>query len=376
MKQPIRVFHLIKSLGRGGAEMLLPEGLRFADRDRFEYRYGYFLPWKDAMVPALREQGADVTCFGGRNNVQILLRARRVAQAIREARMDVLHCHLPIAGAVGRIAGRMAGVPVVYTEHNKQERYHRVTRGLNAYTWSWQARAVAVSADVADSIRTHIGAQVPLDVVLNGVDVDRFQRDRVDAGTVRERYGIPHDAPVVGTVAVFRTQKRLQDWIEAAHLLSERAPAARFIVVGDGPLRDEIVAHTDRLGMNDRVHFAGLQEEVRPFLAAMDVYMMSSIFEGLPVALLEAMSMECVPVCTAVGGIPELIRSGENGVLTEPERPEELAAAVAALLGEPERLRSRATAARRTVVEGFSMRRMATDLEEIYLQVLGAANGR
>jgi glycosyltransferase involved in cell wall biosynthesis len=354
--------------------MLLPEGLRFADRGRFEYRYGYFLPWKDAMVPALRAQDVEVSCFGGRNNLQILMSARRIAGMLRREAVDVLHCHLPVAGAVGRIAGRMAGVPVVYSEHNKQERYHRMTRLLNRSTWNWQARVVAVSGDVANSIDKHIRSAVPVEVVLNGVDVTRYSRDNSDPGSVRERYGIPPDAPVVGTVAVFRVQKRLEDWLEAARLLRARHPYVHFLLVGDGPVRSDVEARIASSGMEDVVHLPGLQEEVRPFLAAMDVYMMSSLFEGLPVALLEAMSMECAPVCTAVGGIPEVIRSGENGYLAEPERPEQLAGLVADLLDDPVRVRELGAAARATVEERFSMKRMARELEAIYEQLVEHRN--
>jgi L-malate glycosyltransferase len=367
--RPVRVFHLIKSLGRGGAETLLPEGLRFADRDRFSYQFGYFLPWKDAMVPAIESQGAPVICFGGRTNLGILLQARRVAATLRRLRIDVLHCHLPVAGAVGRIAGRLAGVPVVYSEHNKQERYHAATRRLNAVTWRWQSRAIAVSADVADSIREHIGGDVPLDVVLNGVDVDRFDRARVGVTTVRQELGIPADAPVVGTVAVFRTQKRLADWVEAARLLRVAHPTAHFLLVGDGPLREEVVAAVEGAGLRGVVHLPGLQPEVRPYLAAMDVYMMSSVFEGLPIALLEAMSMGCGVVCTSVGGIPEVVRTGENGALVEPGKPAMLAAAAGELLADPARRARYAAAARRTVEERFSMRRMARELERVYTEV-------
>jgi L-malate glycosyltransferase len=367
----LRVFHLIKSLGRGGAEMLLPEGLRFADRARFTYSYGYFLPWKDAVVPALEEQGAEVHCFGGRNNLQILLAARRVADHLRRCRVDLLHCHLPIAGAVGRIAGRLAGVPVVYTEHLTQDNYHPLTKWVNRATWPWQACVVAVSGEVAASIRKHIRSRVPLRTVLNGVAVDRFQRSAADGGEVRRRYGIPDDAPVVGSVAVFREQKRLGDWIEAAALVRQQHPSLRCLLVGDGPLRGEVEAAIAAHGLQDVVHLAGLQEDVRPFLAAMDVYMMSSSYEGLPIALLEAMSMECVPVSTRAGGIPELVRDGENGFLTEPHRPDQLARAVGSVISDSARRAALAAAARRTVEEGFSMRRMTEELESIYLEVLG-----
>jgi len=365
----VHVFHLIKSLGRGGAEMLLPEGLRFADRDRFHYSYGYFLPWKDAMAPALRAQGVRVTCIPANDNVRILLAARRLAGMLRHWEVDVVHCHLPVAGVVGRIAGQMAGVPVVYTEHNKQERYHWVTRRLNLSTWRMQERVIAVSADVATSIAAHVRSRVPVQVVLNGVDVEHFRRAGVDAATVRTRFAIPASAPVVGTVAVFRAQKRLEDWLEAARQLLERHPGLHFLLVGDGPLREEVMARASALGLTDRVHFPGLQEDVRPYLAAMDVYLMSSAFEGLPVALLEAMSMECVPVCTAVGGIPELVAPGHNGALSPPGDPTALAQRAGDVLSDTTALRALGAGARRTVEERFGMGRMTRELEDMYLQV-------
>lgn len=351
--------------------MLLPESLRFADRDRFHYRVGYFLPWKHAMVPALQAEGVEVVCFGARNNLQMLWRARAVSAFLRQQRIDVLHCHLPLAGAVGRIAGRLAGVPVVYSEHNKQERYHGITRKLNALTWGWQSRAIAVSADVAESIRTNIGERVPVDVVLNGVDVDRFHRAAIDPSPVRARFGIPPGASVVGSVAVFRTQKRLDHWITAARLLREREPGVRFLLVGDGPLRAEVTAAIAAGGLTDVVHLPGLQEDVRPYLAAIDVYMMSSQFEGLPVALLEAMAMECAVVCTAVGGIPELVRPGENGLLVAPDDPAALARAAATLLADGDMRARFAVAARERVARSFSMGRMARRLEQIYTDVAG-----
>jgi glycosyltransferase involved in cell wall biosynthesis len=367
--RPIRVFQLIKSLGRGGAEMLLLENLRFSDRSRFEYGYGYFLPWKDALVSSLEGQGATVSCFRAKNNLEILLAARRVARQLRATQADLVHCHLPIAGVVGRVAGKLAGVPVVYTEHNKMERYHPLTRRLNLSTWDWQQRVFAVSEGVAESIRAHSTSTVPLEVVLNGVDVQRFDRREADGAALRRELGIPADAPVVGTVAVFRAQKRLDQWLESARTLRRTHAAAHFLMVGDGPLRGELEAKAAELGLADAVHWVGLQAEVRPYLAAMDVYLMSSNFEGLPIALLEAMAMECAVVSTAVGGIPELVADGRNGFLVPPDRPDLLALAVQRLLETPALLRSSGAEARRTVGERFSIRRMTEQLESAYQDV-------
>lgn len=371
-----RIFHLIKGLGRGGAEVLLAEGLRVAARDRFEYGYGYLLPWKAALVPSLEAQGADVVCFNCRNNLSIPWAAQRVASHLRRWRADLLHCHLPIAGVVGRSAGRLTGVPVVYTEHNRMERYHPLTRRLNVLTWGWQDRVIAVSAEVARSIRSHVNGAVRTDVVLNGVDTDRFDRSLVDGSTLRRRIGIPAEAPVIGTVAVFRAQKALDDWLRAARILFDSHPDLHFLLVGDGPLREEVSARVRSLGLEGVVHLPGLQEDVRPYLAAMDLFMVSSIFEGLPVALLEAMAMRCRVVATAVGGVPEVIRDGENGLLVAPRQPEALARCAAQLLTDT--VRDFGEEGRRTVVLRFSLRRMMRDLEETYLDVLdrrGSADG-
>ena len=371
-----RIFHLIKSLGRGGAEVLLAEGLAVADRDRFAYGYGYFLPWKDTVVPALKTQGADVVCFDAKDNARILLAARRVAKHLATWSADVVHAHLPVAGIVARLAGRLAGVPIVYTEHNLMERYHPLTRGLNLATWGLQAQAIAVSGDVEDSIRRHAGDRVPVRTVLNGVNV-RIYDPANHAGTaVRAEWGIPAEAPLVGTVAVFRTQKRLDHWLEVARRVHEAVPEAHFLLVGDGPLRGEIEAGIRTHGLGEAVHLAGLQEETRPYFAAFDAYLMTSQFEGLPIALLEAMAMAVSPVVTSVGGMPELVADGVNGYLQPFGDLGGLAERVVRVLKDAEHRRAIGTAARQTVVEGFSMERMQGELEGVYERVIAEHRGR
>lgn len=366
----MRIYHLIKGLGRGGAEMLLPEGIRETDRSRHEVAVGYFLPHKDALVPSLRALDVEVDAFGAASNGRILASVPRVAARLRAFRADVVHCHLPVAGMAGRLAGRLAGVPVVYTEHNLQERYHKLTFQGNKRTWRLLSRAIACSQDVADSIHRHIGDRVPVDVVRNGVSTTHFQRDREAGSALRARLGIPADAPVMGTVAVFRAQKRLPDWIRVARSVADSLPDARFLLVGAGPVEDEVRAAIAETGLGDRVILPGLQEDVRPFLAAMDVYVMSSEFEGLPIALLEAMACELPAVCTAVGGIGEVVREGVEGHLVGKDAPLSLAAPIAALLADRARRDALGRAARARVADAFGMRRMMGELEAIYAGVV------
>jgi L-malate glycosyltransferase len=366
----MRVLHLIKSLGRGGAEVLLAEGLAVADRERFAYDYGYFLPWKDTLVSALRDQDAEVTCFKASSNAAILTAIFRVARHLRERRVDIVHAHLPLAGIAARLAGRLARVPVVYTEHNLQERYHPLTRQLNLRTWHWQSRAIAVSGEVAESIHRHTDGRVPVQIVRNGVNVRSFDPSAYNGAEVRDRWRIPADAPVVGTIAVFRVQKQLGDWLRVARRVVDAVPDTHFLLVGDGPQRVALEAQARQIGLAEAVRFAGLQEETRPYFAAMDVYLMTSRFEGLPIALLEAMSMAVPPVVTAVGGIPEVIRSGSNGYLRVFGEVDELAADVIGLLRDRHLRSCTGAAARATVVKDFSMARMQRELEAIYLEVV------
>jgi glycosyltransferase involved in cell wall biosynthesis len=162
----------------------------------------------------------------------------------------------------------------------------------------------------------------------------------------------------------------LEDWLLAARLLLDHHPELHFVLVGDGPLRESLQQRSESLELDGVVHFVGLQEDVRPYLASMDVFMMSSMFEGLPLALLEAMAMNCPVVATGVGGIPGVIRHGINGYLVEPCHPEALARMTSELLASEATRQSMGLAGRKTIEKEFSLQRMTQQLEATYTDVL------
>jgi glycosyltransferase involved in cell wall biosynthesis len=366
-QEPIPVLHIIKSLGRGGAEMLLAETLRQHDQQRFKFHYIYFLPWKNQMVSAIEEEGGTVVCIPAKNNASILLAVRKIAAYVRKHNIQLIHCHLPWAGMAGRMVGRLTGVPVIYTEHNKWERYHKLTYLMNKFTFGSQQRVIAVSAEVANSIKTNYGKAKPLvQVVANGTDTVKYSRSEHIGNDVRKELNIPATATVIGITCVFRVQKRLGTWLEIAKALHAKHPDTYFIIVGDGPLREEIHAKAKALSTDKYVFFAGLQTETRPYFTAMDIFMMSSEFEGLPIALLEAMSMNCVPACTRAGGIPEVIKDEENGVLVPVQEPMQLVERLSSLIQQPAQVAAMKQAARETVIDAFSMKKMVGELEVIY----------
>jgi glycosyltransferase involved in cell wall biosynthesis len=367
----IKILHVIKSLGRGGAEMLLPETLRLHDQQAFEFHYIYFLPWKNQMVTAIQECGGVVTCISASNNVQLVLKAGKVADYVRKHQIDLVHAHLPWAGVVARMVGRITAVPVIYTEHNKQERYHKLTRWMNLATMNWLTRAIAVSGDVEASIRKHKkDLRVRVQTVLNGVNMQRFAPAFPGAAAVKSSLGIPAQAAVVGTVAVFRFQKRLDVWMDVAAAILEQQPDVHFVIVGDGPFKEMLTAKRKALSLENRIHFAGLQEEVRPYLSAFDIYMMSSVFEGLPIALLEAMSSGCAVVSTNAGGIREVVRNEVDGLVCDVDDFGKLPDMAISVLRDKVKREGLAVNARKRVAESFSMDKMVKDLESIYQETV------
>ncbi len=371
----VPVLHIIKSLGRGGAETLLPETLAKHDQEKFQFHYIYFLPWKDQMVAQIEKGGGKVTCMAAKNNFEIFQKVFKIVAYVRQHNIRLIHCHLPWAGIVGRIVGRITGVPVVYTEHNKWERYHKFTYHLNKLSFSSQQRVIAVSGDVANSIKTHYRKANPqVQVVLNGINTEKFCKAIPTDRDIRREFDIPATAMVIGVTCVFRVQKRLPVWLEIAKKLHDQFPGTHFLIVGDGPLKAEIHEKAKALGLEERyLHFAGLQTEIRPYLKAMDIFMMSSEFEGLPIALLEAMSMECMPASTAAGGIPELITDNQNGLLVPVAEPLQLVDRLADYLQHPEKAAAMGRAARQTVEAHFSMQQMVSEIETIYDDLLNKA---
>lgn len=366
----IKVLHIIKSLGRGGAEMLLQETLPYHDKNKFEFHYIYFLPWKDQMVEGIVKNGGVVTNFPAKNNIAIMMQVNKIVKYVKEHNIQLIHCHLPWAGFVGRMVYRKTKIPVLYSEHNKQERYRLPTKLLNKYTYNWQSGAIAVSGDVAESIQKNIHPTIPVHTILNGVAVKSFQRDS-EAGTrIRKEYGIAPNAIVVGTIAVFRFQKRLKEWIDVFKQTEAQNPGLRGIIVGDGMLKEEIMQHLKESGMEGKIITPGLQTEVKPWLSAMDIFMMSSVFEGLPIALLEAMSMECAVVSTDAGGVKEVIRDKQDGLLVKVEEWQNLQNALQYLIKEPVLIRKYGANARMRIEEAFSMENMVRETEALYCKTV------
>jgi glycosyltransferase involved in cell wall biosynthesis len=208
-----------------------------------------------------------------------------------------------------------------------------------------------------------------VETLYHGIDPDSVQHWTRKDG-VREELGIQADAPVVGTVANFKGHKRLDVLLLAAARVRRDVPDVRFVLVGQGPLEDEMHQRATALGLDDTVIFAGFRDDAPRVAASFDVFAMSSEYEGLSIAIIEAMALGKPAVTTDVGGLPEVIQDGIQGYVVRVGDDRALAERIVRLLEDPA-LRSRMGEEGRTRAARFDIRRSVQRMEEVYEGLLG-----
>jgi glycosyltransferase involved in cell wall biosynthesis len=298
----------------------------------------------------------------------------RIARFVRRGGFRVLHTHSSKAGILGRFAARLAGVPhVVHTVHgwSFHARQPAALRALYVRLERAAARItdtlVAVSErDVEKGLAAGIGSADRYRVIRSAVEIDRFARPIRSRSEVRGEWGIPEGAPVIGSVTRLVPQKAPLDFVTAAAAIAGARPEARFVLVGDGPERDAVEQRVRALGLGGRVLLLGLRRDVPDLLAAFDAFLLTSLWEGMPRVLVQAVAAGVPVVATAVDGCAELVRDGETGLLVPPGRPEAAARAALRLLGDPDLATRIRRAARPRIEREFGLERMLGALEEVY----------
>ncbi len=364
-----RILHVIKGLGRGGAERLLLSTIKHHSKE-YSFDIVFFLWDKNQLRDDLIGLGCSVYCLHSNNVLQMVLNLPEFMSLLKKNKYHLIHAHLPWSGIVARLAGKLTKTPVVYTEHNLFSRYNKVTQFFSKVSFNHQSIVIAVSVQVASSLRELVNPKVPLLVIQNGVDVDEFDRKKNDRKILMSKYHLPTNACIIGTVTALSNQKRIDRWLTIAAEIASRIPDVYFVIVGDGVLRMELERQASPLIENGKLTFAGITSDPASWMACMDIFLMSSDYEGLPVALLEAMSMSCVPVATKVGGIPSIIENGLNGVLYEATDIEFATSGICNLLENKERRKTLSENARSTIAQHFSVKKMVASLEKIYSSLI------
>jgi glycosyltransferase involved in cell wall biosynthesis len=306
----------------------------------------------------------------------------RLARIIRRVRPQILHTHTAKAGAVGRIAALLAGSArppiVVHTFHGHVLRGYfgpLRTRAFAALE-RWLARSttclVAVSPQVRDDlVKLGVAPAEKFVVIRLGIELD----ERVHTGTngrdeTRRVLGIPANAFTVGWIGRMTAIKRTDDILRAFQRLGERGVDARLCMVGDGPDRDEVERRAHELGIMRNTLFLGYQEDVARFYSAFDAFVLPSANEGTPVTAIEALAAGRPVVATRVGGVPDVVRDGEDGYLVEAGDVDGLAERLAALAADPALRERMGDAGRTRVVPRYAVARLVDDVDRLYRSLL------
>ncbi len=379
MTPKIRLLHLIDQLGDAGAETLLYNFATAIDRDRFDLHICALRPWRNPkIVPALRALGFRVTELNQHHayDLHILVALIRY---VRRQRIEIIHTHLLASDVMGRLVGFLTRRPVVSTIHNgrvdlEQEPAHQQWMER----WSahlWCRRLIVVSALLRDEIADWFGMpQSRVIAIPNAADTKRFQpRPGFDPAPLKQTL-VGGDYRLVTNVARLMPQKAQHFFVEAAAQVAATRPDVRFVIVGDGPLRGEILALAAACGIADRFSVTGIRNDVPDILAASQVFVLSSLWEGMPISLLEAMTAGCPAVATDVGGVGQLLQHNKTGLLVPPADPTALAAAIADCLDHPAAARRRSAAAATLIAQQYSLTAMARKWEAVYLHELHRAH--
>ena len=304
------------------------------------------------------------------------VRGVRELARLLAGRFDVVHTHSAKAGAIGRLAARRVGIPAVHTMHGfpfhdfqsrpRRAVYVELERRLGRITDVFLAIGSTVAAD---AIRLGLVEPERVRVVPSSVDTTIPVATPETRALARDLLGLPAEGTVVGTVGRVDYQKAPEHFVEAAGLI--RTPGVRFVWVGSGTSLNAVRAQVVRQGLQDRVLFVGERPDVPRLLPAFDLFAMSSRYEGIPCALVEAMLAGIPAVATAVNGVPEVVLPGQTGLLARAGDPAGLARVIDHALARPEEARRWAVAARELVADRWAPAELAAVLEQAYADAIG-----
>ena len=344
---------------RGGEQqtLWLCQGLQ-----RRDHRVLLACPPASPLVERARQAGL-VVCPVKMRGEWDLRAARELAGIIGRERITLVHFHTAHAHTLGLLAARRAGAFLRFLTRRVDFHIHRHL--LNRWKYGPALTAIlAISEGIRRVLLEDGLAPGRVITVPSGIDLERL-REAGDPEPRRRELGIPGEALVVGTVAALAPHKDHRTFLRAAAAVKRALPEVRFLIVGEGELEAELKELSGSLGLSREVIFTGFREDVLALIRMFDIFVLSSYLEGMGTSLLDAMGLGRPIVATRTGGIPEVVRGGENGLLVPARQPERLAEAIVRL-GKDDGLRRRMGEAGKDMVEDFSVRRTVERTEEVY----------
>lgn len=366
-----RIMHLTFNMGIGGTEQVIRQLVTNLPPEQFDNQVVCIDGFVGEVGLLLEQAGIPVSAIKRRPGVDWSL-VRRIRKRIVSGQVDVVHCHQYTPWFYGWLATRMTGIPVVFTEHGRfhPDRYRYKAIFLNQIMARSTNAVVAISEATRNALaRYEFMPKSRIQVIYNGIR--GLCRDEARVKAVRQELGIPDHGFVLGTVARLDPVKNQRMMLKGFSWILEAYPDSWMLLVGDGPDRAMLEDYAVTLGIDARVRFTGFKEEPVDYMAAMNLFLLTSHTEGTSMTLLEAMSLGIPTIATAVGGSTEVIEPGVNGVLIPSDSPEDLVRVVDHLRKDPQCARILQSGAGTTFERRFSVDRMVSGYRNLYQRLPG-----
>lgn len=373
---PIKVLQITSnSEGFYGIERVIMTLAKYLDRRSFDIQIACIERKRisnAAIMPAARSAGlkaVQVSCHGHFDWDTV----KELKSLVQTRGIDILHCHESKSRLYGVLVSRLTGVPIMATQHGltPHDLVSRIANLVDIGSQRFCDKVITVANRRAKSMGCALIPSNRIHEIPNGIDLDEFSGLREDPA-LRTSLGIPALIPVIGTVGRLSTEKGQDILITAARQLTDMGQEAAYLIVGEGPDMNKLQIMSHNLGLANRIVFAGFQKDIRPFLATMAVFVLPSRTEGTPMALLEAMAMGKPVVVTPVGGVPDIVSNGVNGIILRERSATQLTQALLTLLTDDSIATRLAEHGRRRVESAYSGRRMAERYESAYRECLAS----
>jgi len=377
----VHVCFVVNNLNVGGLEKVVLNLINHIDRDQFDLSLvcvdGHGREFKQVALDddaclVLDKSQSRRTPLGTFDPMTLW----RMNTFFTKRNVDVVHAHnmgpLVYGGLSAHLGLRRP--TVVYTEHNQFYSASKKARCKFTFYIRLADHVVAVSHDLRRTLAHRVHPGGPIRVIHNGIDGSRFAL--ADGAAVRAELGVRSHEILIGTGVVLSEQKGLEYMLDAARLVIDKEPRARFVLAGDGPLRERLQRKAFEYSLGDRFLFLGYRSDMQRLVSAFDVYALSSLWEGLPLALLEALAMGKPIVATRVGGNPEIVEDGVHGWIVPPRDPEALADALLKTCRDDAFRKSVRSVNRARFEQDFSLQSMVRAHEKLYVDVVGQRSGK
>jgi len=362
----IKIMHVVQTLDIGGLEKVVIDLVSFSNRNRFDFVV-CCLSERGVFAGDLEKNGIKILFLNKRNGFDLGL-VFKIASIIKKEKIDVLHTHNQRPQFYGTPAARISRVPFyIHTRHGKNDPDNYKNILLSRFFTAFTDKIVCVSDDIKRfAVNVERLQSNKLQVINNGIDISIFSGNKFEDKTFKNFIGVSQKTKLIGTVGRLAKIKNQHLLISTFKDTLKSGQDVTLLIIGDGPLREELVDYSCKLGLSKKVLFLGSRKDVPQILKILDVFVLSSTSEGMSLVLLEAMAAGVPMVVTDVGGNPELIEDGKNGFLVPSENVAAMSDAICKILSDESLQRDMADYNCKKALSEFGVEKMKCEYEELY----------